>query len=205
MARMVATKAALSVRIDALSDADTKSAEDAPIAGIEHRVKLESRLRALEQGMGIQSVRRSTVGSSMNQTNGKPSMNGNGATYNPAADVLIPSQPSGSKSGADDSMMQTDGDASLLKKSKKEKKRKREAGAEFAAEAADAEKAAPAEDVSCIASLLRISVTRLLIAYAPIPYSLTRLSESGGRRKPNLLKPLKHLKRKQVPKWEMLR
>ena len=154
MARMVATKAALSVRIDALSDADTKSAEDAPIAGIEHRVKLESRLRALEQGMGIQSVRRSAVGSSMNQRNGKPSMNGNGATYNPAADALIPSQPSGSKAdttkteAADDSVMQTDGDASILKKSKKEKKRKRDAGAEFAEEAADLEKAAPAEDVS---------------------------------------------------------
>lgn len=151
MARMVATKAALSVRIDALSDADTKSAEDAPIAGIEHRVKLESRLRALEQGMGIQSVRRSTVGTSMNRQNGKPTMNGNGATYNPAADALIPSQPSSSKVEADDSVMETDADASTLKKSKKDKKdkkRKREAGAEFAEEAADLEKAAPAEDVS---------------------------------------------------------
>jgi nucleolar protein 58 len=149
MARMVATKTALSVRIDALSDADTKSAEDAPIAGIEHRVKLESRLRALEQGMGITSVRRSAVGTSMNQLNGKPSMNGNaGARYNPAADALIPSQPSGSK--ADESTMETDGDASLLKKSKKDKKRKRDAAAEFTAEAADAELAAPAEgeDVS---------------------------------------------------------
>lgn len=150
MARMVATKAALSVRIDALSDADTKSTEDAPIAGIEHRVKLESRLRALEQGMGIQSVRRSVPGTSMNQTNGKPSINGNGATYNPAADALIPSQPSGSKVEAGDMTLQTDADASILKKSKKEKKRKREAGAEFAEEAADAEKAAPAEDVSLL-------------------------------------------------------
>lgn len=171
MARMVATKAALSVRIDALSDADTKSAEDAPIAGIEHRVKLESRLRALEQGMGIQSVRRSATGTSMNRTNGKPGMNGNGATYNPAADALIPSQPSGSKKEedtGDDSVMQTDGDASLLKKSKKDKKRKREAGAEFAQEAEDAEKAAPAEDVSLSFPCLTYYETWLM-SYRALP------------------------------------
>lgn len=149
---MVATKTALSVRIDALSDADTKSAEDAPIAGIENRAKLESRLRALEQGMGIQSVRRAAVGTSMSRPNGKPDLRGSGAQYNPAADALIPSQASGSKvngvnGDGDESIMQTDGETSILKKSKKEKKRKRDAAVEFAEEAADAEKAAPAEDV----------------------------------------------------------
>lgn len=45
---MVATKAALSIRVDALSNADSKSSADAPSIGIEHRAKLESRLRALE-------------------------------------------------------------------------------------------------------------------------------------------------------------
>ncbi len=48
MARMVATKAALSIRVDALTDADGKSEEMAPSIGLENRAKLESRLRALE-------------------------------------------------------------------------------------------------------------------------------------------------------------
>jgi hypothetical protein len=45
---MVATKAALSIRVDALTDAEGKSADDAPTIGLENRAKLESRLRALE-------------------------------------------------------------------------------------------------------------------------------------------------------------
>lgn len=180
MARMVATKAALSVRIDALSDADTKSSEGAPIAGIEHRVKLESRLRALEQGMGIQSVRRSTVGTSMNRLNGKPTMNGNGATYNPGADALIPSQPSTSKAEADESAMQEDGDASILKKSKKEKKRKREAGAEFAEEAADLEKAAPAEDVSYCRVAVHLDCT-LITFHTPARQGRAQAPEERGK------------------------
>ena len=48
MARMVATKAALSISVDALSDADSKSSADAASIGIENRAKLESRLHALE-------------------------------------------------------------------------------------------------------------------------------------------------------------
>ena len=48
MARMVAIKAALSISVDALSDADSKSSADAASIGIENRAKLESRLRALE-------------------------------------------------------------------------------------------------------------------------------------------------------------
>lgn len=150
MARMVATKTALSVRIDALSDADTKSAEDAPIKGIESRAKLESRLRMLEQGMGIQSVRRAVTGTSMNKQPGKFEMRSNGASYNPAADVLIPSQPPAAN-GADDSSMQVDGDVTANgKKSKKDKKRKRDAAAEFDQEASTVEAAAPAEDVSVL-------------------------------------------------------
>lgn len=48
MARMVATKAALSIRVDALTDADGKSEPTAPSIGTDNRAKLESRLRALE-------------------------------------------------------------------------------------------------------------------------------------------------------------
>ena len=144
---MVATKTALSVRIDALSDADTKSAGDAPIKGIESRAKLESRLRMLEQGMGIQGVRRAATGTGMNKQPGKFEMRTNGAKYNPAADVLIPSQPPAAS--AEESSMQVDGDVSTNgKKSKKDKKRKRDAAAEFDQEASAVETAAPAEDVS---------------------------------------------------------
>lgn len=58
MARMVATKAALSIRVDALSDAESRSDPQAAEIGITNRVKLESRLRALEHQSGIQNVRR---------------------------------------------------------------------------------------------------------------------------------------------------
>ena len=48
MARIIATKAALSIRVDALSDAHSKSSVDAASVGTENRAKRESRLRALE-------------------------------------------------------------------------------------------------------------------------------------------------------------
>ncbi|EMD41003.1 hypothetical protein CERSUDRAFT_71225 [Gelatoporia subvermispora B] len=48
MARMVATKAALSIRVDALTEVDDKSEATAPSIGLENRAKLEARLRALE-------------------------------------------------------------------------------------------------------------------------------------------------------------
>ena len=169
MARMVATKTALSVRIDALSDADTKSSEGAPIQGIENRAKLESRLRMLEQGMGITSVRRAAgaqgqgAASGMNKQAGKFELKSNGAaTYNAGADTLIPSQPSkatngveASASAADESTMEVDADASTSKKSKKDKKRKRDAAAEFEQEASAVEAGAPAEDVSVTGRLSR--------------------------------------------------
>jgi len=159
MARMVATKTALSVRIDALSDADTKSSEGAPIQGIENRAKLESRLRMLEQGMGITSVRRAGgaqgagAASGMNKQAGKFELKSNGATYNAGADTLIPSQPSKANGveAADESTMDVDAngeaDVSTSKKSKKDKKRKRDAAAEFEQEASAVEAGAPAEDL----------------------------------------------------------
>lgn len=93
MARMVATKAALSIRVDALADDDTKSTEGAPIIGVENRAKLESRLRALEHRLGIVSVRSSAAEGSKQS---RYESNGNGATYNESADApagLIPTQP----------------------------------------------------------------------------------------------------------------
>ena len=153
---MVATKTALSVRIDALSDADTKIAEDAPLPGIENRVRLEARLRMLEQGLGITSIRRQTTGASMNKQAGKFALQGNGASYNTGADALIPSQPVASTSAAGtkqangvSAQMDVDGEetaeADTRRKEKKDKKRKRQADAEYEEAASDAAKVAPAQ------------------------------------------------------------
>lgn len=94
MARMVATKTALSIRVDALSDADSKSDAASAAIGIENRTKLESRLRALEHRLGIVSVR-SAAAAEGGPKQKKFEMTGNGAGYNDATDNvgLIPTQP----------------------------------------------------------------------------------------------------------------
>ncbi len=93
MARMVATKTALSIRVDALSDADTKSSSGAFTIGVDNRVKLESRLRALEHRAGLPP---STVRSERRDMP-KFEMSGSGATYNTATDnpaaELLATQP----------------------------------------------------------------------------------------------------------------
>ncbi|KAG2363857.1 Nop domain-containing protein [Suillus spraguei] len=91
MARMVATKAALSIRVDALTDADGKSEETAPSIGLENRAKLESRLRALEHQNDLSGVRRFA---DQNQQPQRFEMKGQTKTYNTAADAvnLVPAQ-----------------------------------------------------------------------------------------------------------------
>jgi hypothetical protein len=91
MARMVATKAALSIRVDALTDADGKSEEQAPSIGLANRAKLESRLRALEHQNDMSGVRRYADDGKKQQ---KFSMTGDVKTYNTAADAvdLVPTQ-----------------------------------------------------------------------------------------------------------------
>ncbi|KAG2159068.1 uncharacterized protein EDB93DRAFT_1218888 [Suillus bovinus] len=91
MARMVATKAALSIRVDALTDADGKSEETAPSIGLENRAKLESRLRALEHQNDLSGVRRFA---DKNQQPQRFEMKGQTKTYNTAADAvdLVPAQ-----------------------------------------------------------------------------------------------------------------
>lgn len=92
MARMVATKAALSIRLDALADADTKSDEGAPTVGIEARAKLESRLRALEMQSGLSGMRsaRNAAGDQGHKQKGFQ-MEAGGRSYNAAADAAGPS------------------------------------------------------------------------------------------------------------------
>ncbi|KAH9950086.1 Nop domain-containing protein [Amylocystis lapponica] len=90
MARMVATKAALSIRVDALTDADDKSEPQAPTIGLENRAKLEARLRALEaQGDGTGA--RAGLGA---RAQPRFRMDGGARTYNAAADAvdLVPTQ-----------------------------------------------------------------------------------------------------------------
>jgi nucleolar protein 58 len=48
MARMVVTKTALSVRVDALTDAGEKSTLSAPTIGLENCAKPEAHLRSLK-------------------------------------------------------------------------------------------------------------------------------------------------------------
>ena len=88
---MVATKAALSIRVDALTDADGKSEDQAPSVGLENRAKLESRLRALEHQSDLSGARRYADDGKKQQ---KFTMKGDTKTYNTAADAvdLVPAQ-----------------------------------------------------------------------------------------------------------------
>ncbi|TFK43076.1 hypothetical protein BDQ12DRAFT_642463 [Crucibulum laeve] len=85
MARMVATKAALSIRVDALTDSDGKSEPTAPSIGVENRAKLESRLRALEHQSESGGIRRFADSGKKQQ---RFEMTGETKTYNTQADAV---------------------------------------------------------------------------------------------------------------------
>ena len=80
---MVATKAALSIRFDALTNADEKSEPTATSIGTDNRAKLESRLRALEHEMEGGVVRRFADNGKKQQ---RFQMKGETKTYNTQAD-----------------------------------------------------------------------------------------------------------------------
>jgi len=82
---MVATKAALSIRVDALTDSDGKSQSDAPSIGIENRAKLESRLRALEHTGDLHGAARFSGGGRKQE---RFEMVGGTQTYNTQADFV---------------------------------------------------------------------------------------------------------------------
>jgi nucleolar protein 58 len=136
MARMVATKAALSIRVDALTDADGKSESTAPSIGLENRSKLESRLRALEHQNGMSEVRRYADGGKQQQ---RFQMTGETKTYNTAADAvdLVSTQ----REPADVAMQAVLDVKEERRKAKEEKKAKRRAEKEKAKESD-----APSED-----------------------------------------------------------
>ncbi|KIL67377.1 hypothetical protein M378DRAFT_185740 [Amanita muscaria Koide BX008] len=89
MARMVATKTALSIRVDALTDSDGKSEPLAPQVGIDNRAKLEARLRMLEEQGEMGNMRR--FGDQGRRQQNKFEMKGETKTYNTLAD-FVPTQ-----------------------------------------------------------------------------------------------------------------
>ncbi|KAF8628519.1 hypothetical protein AX15_003848 [Amanita polypyramis BW_CC] len=89
MARMVATKTALSIRVDALTDSDGKSEASAPSIGLENRAKLESRLRILEEQSELGTVKRFNDQGKKQQQ--KFEMKGETKTYNTQGD-FVPTQ-----------------------------------------------------------------------------------------------------------------
>jgi len=145
MARMVATKAALSIRVDALSDAESRSDPAAAEVGITNRVKLESRLRALEHQNGIQSTRRVTTGANGRQQPKFDLSAGSGSgAYNANADSIkvgsvagmLPTQPEGAVKAAVAAVTEVKEEkrAEKAEGDKKDKKKKRKSEA---AEAGD--------------------------------------------------------------------
>lgn len=142
MARMVATKTALSIRVDALSDAESRSDPQAAEVGISNRVKLESRLRALEHAAGIQSTRRVTTGANGRQQP-KFEMSGSAAQYNTATDAvdskpqLLATQPTSASTAAEqravEAILEVKEEKREEKEGKKEKKDKKKRKSEAAA------------------------------------------------------------------------
>lgn len=134
MSRMLATKTSLSVRVDALSDADAKSSPSAPSVGIEYRAMLESRLRALEHRSDLNPG--FSTGSSGPKGRQQPKFEMNGAKskqYNTAADsVMLPTQRVGGDDDDEDISMSPVAKAleSVMEVKEERKKRKEEKRAE---------------------------------------------------------------------------
>ncbi|CAE6444799.1 unnamed protein product [Rhizoctonia solani] len=142
MARMVATKAALSIRVDALADVDEKSEATAATIGIENRAKLESRLRALEHQSDLGSL----PFANPVRKQSKFEMTGSTKQYNTAADSVgadqmdldpIPTERA-------DNAMETVSDSKEERRKAKEEKKKAKAEKKAKKEAKKAEEAAAA-------------------------------------------------------------
>ena len=139
MARMVATKAALSIRVDALSDADSKSSADAASIGIENRAKLESRLRALEYRNDLTTT--TPFKGEKKKEQPKFEMKTDVKQYNTASDAVgfFPTQRQGAEALAINAVLDVKEEKRREKAEKqraKEEKRKRKAEAAVAAAAA---------------------------------------------------------------------
>jgi len=124
---MVATKAALSIRVDALSDADTKSGVDAPSIGLESRAKLESRLRALEYRSDLTTTKAFSGEARKQQP--KFEMSGGAKTYNTAADAVgfLPTQREGAEKIAINAVLDVKEDRRREKEEKRKAKEEKKA------------------------------------------------------------------------------
>ncbi len=155
MARMVATKAALSIRLDALADGDTKAAHSTEAGsdemavdggaamgtgrasiGAEARLRLEAKLRAMENGAfgaGLKGVNNgfkqkayTPASAAAAPANGAAA----GRSYNAGADATSTAVVAGKKRGAADSEDEGEEAEELSKEEKKaRKKAKKEAKA----------------------------------------------------------------------------
>lgn len=119
MARMVATKAALSIRLDALADADSKSDLSAPTIGAESRARLEARARGLEQRTTISQIRAGKGGDAGYQQKSF-SMQAQGRSYHTGADAPPP------VTGVEEEADEDEDDDKNVQVSKKEKKAKKD-------------------------------------------------------------------------------
>ncbi|ORY05988.1 Nop-domain-containing protein [Basidiobolus meristosporus CBS 931.73] len=115
IARMLATKAAISIRVDALGDKDT------PEVGMENRAKVEARLRQLEGRFAAGAAR---TPNKTPKSQKKFELNNNVNTYNTKTDAVVPTTPS--KSESDEVAVETPKTEKKEKKDKKEKKEKKE-------------------------------------------------------------------------------
>ena len=146
MARMVATKAALSIRVDALSDADSKSSAAAASIGIDNRAKLESRLRALEYRNDLTTT--TPFKGEKKKEQPKFEMKTDVKQYNTAADAVgfLPTQRQGAEALAINAVLSVKEEERRKKDEKKrakDEKRKRKAEAAVAAAAAIEEEPEP--------------------------------------------------------------
>lgn len=119
MARMVAAKAALSIRLDSLADADSKSDMSAPTIGAESRAKLEARARGLDQRAAVAALRAARGGDAGYKQKGF-SFGDGGRSYNPAADAAPAPMPVPEAAPADEEPKLSKEERKALKKQKKE-------------------------------------------------------------------------------------
>ncbi|KAG0256314.1 Nucleolar protein 58 [Mortierella polycephala] len=117
IARMVATKAALSIRVDALGETETAE------IGIENRGKVEARLRMLEgRPAASSSADRKAAGNAKGQKKHEFVAS---SSYNTSTDSTVKTAVSEKKRKAADSDSESDEKSKKEKKEKKEKKAKK--------------------------------------------------------------------------------
>merc|ERR1711892_1129601 len=127
VSRILAAKAALACRVDALGD------ETNTDLGIEHRAKVESRIRQLEGGVATKISGTAKQGAKFDKYESKSEV----VEYKAAADVTIPKKRSGDESDDDEKpatkKIKVD-EVEGGEKKKKKKKEKKEEGMEVEAE-----------------------------------------------------------------------